>query len=147
MPNEAFNNTRPVFLIVDDEEDIRLLLRGFLERTGSEVLVAGDAQGALEICERFPRRIDALVTDVRLVGLSGFDLAELAAMIRPEMPILFISGSFRAQDDAVMQHIAPRRAFLQKPFTANTLVERLEAVMSRPIRPLAQEYSRTARAS
>ena len=149
MPDGSKNKktTKRLFLIVDDEEDIRLLLRGFLERAGSRVLTAKDAEEALRICHRLSCRIDALVTDVQLPGLSGFDLAELAARLRPEMPVLFISGSFRAREEAIARHLMPRRGFLQKPFTAEALSQKLALVMTPPACLPAPARSQIARAS
>ena len=91
------------------------------------MLVARDAAEALQICRDHPATIHALVTDVVMPGMSGPRLAERAAVMRPEMRVLFVSGY---TDDAVVRHGAGESvAFLNKPFLPDALVRKLREVL------------------
>src|ERR1044071_2226137 len=83
---------RPTVLVVDDEEDLRDIMRRMLERRGFATLVAGDSDQALAVCREHPGVIDVLVTDLGLPGVSGGDLARNASGLRPEMGVVYISG-------------------------------------------------------
>jgi len=67
------DGSRPIrVLIVDDEEDVRLLLRVQLLQAGFEVVgEAADGREAIECCERTP--VDAVVLDLLMPGMSGFE--------------------------------------------------------------------------
>ena len=119
-------------MIVDDYEQLRMLLREVLRVKGLKVLVSGSGEDALRICRRFTRRIDVLITDVELPKLSGFDLADLAARVRPAMPVLFISGGFHEQDREVQERLGPGRAFLEKPCNMDRLILKVERLLAVP---------------
>ena len=74
----------PYIIVVDDEEDLRDIMRRMLERRGFATLVAGDSAQAIAVCEDHPGVIDALVTDLGLPGVSGGDLARTASGLRPD---------------------------------------------------------------
>ena len=124
-------------MIVDDHEGVRTMLRTILSMKGLRVLVSANGEDALRICRRFSRPIDMLITDVELPKLSGFDLAELAARVRPAMPILFISGGFNEQDPEVQERLGPGRAFLEKPFDIDRLASKMESIMMAVPEPAA----------
>lgn len=80
-------------LVVDDEEDIRLLAAGLLEEFGFTPLVAADGGEAVRTLEGDFLRIDLLFTDVMMPGpLNGFALAKRARQLRPELRIVLTSG-------------------------------------------------------
>ena len=114
-------------LLVEDEPLVREAARTVLAGAGFTVLVARDAAEALQICRDHPATIHALVTDVVMPGMSGPRLAERAAVMRPEMRVLFVSGY---TDDAVVRHGAGESvAFLNKPFLPDALVRKLREVL------------------
>src|SRR5258707_5887225 len=80
-----------VILLVDDDPDVRLLTRTFLEHEGYSVFSSGDAERAAQIF-RSVRQIDLVVTDVYMPGRSGMELARELKAIRSEVPVLLISG-------------------------------------------------------
>jgi len=119
-------------MVVDDEEPLRMVLRKVLRADGFRVLLASTGDDALRICTRLSRPIAVMITDLQLPGLSGFELAEEAARLRPRMPILFMSGAFRDQDPEVRKRLGPGRDFLGKPFNLHSLASKIESIMSAP---------------
>jgi len=114
-------------LLVEDEPLVREAARTVLAGAGFGVLVARDGVDALRFCKEHEGTIDALVTDVVMPGMSGPELARLAAESRPKMRILFMSGH---TDDAVVRHGAGDAiAFLNKPFSPDALVRKLREVL------------------
>jgi DNA-binding response OmpR family regulator len=120
---------RPTVLVVDDEEDLRDIMRRMLERRGFATLVAGDSDQAIAVCREHPGVIDVLVTDLGLPGVSGGDLARNASGLRPEMGVVYISGL--PKDIAVTKGLIGADALLvKKPFTSDLLLEALRSILA-----------------
>jgi hypothetical protein len=114
-------------LLVEDEDAVRALAREVLRRHGYIVLEARHGLDALRAAERHRDPIHLLITDVVMPHLSGRDLAERLASLRPEMKVLFMSGY---TDHAIMQrHLTPGAAFLQKPFTPEAFARKVRTVL------------------
>lgn len=111
-------------LIVEDDPLVRLTLRHYLEQSGYRVLEAGDAAAALAICEG---PIALLIADVSLPGMSGPALARKAAENISELPVLFVSGS----PSDMIEQLPPDAEVLQKPFTSEALVARVQSLLAR----------------
>ncbi|MDQ8173505.1 MAG: ATP-binding protein [Gemmatimonadota bacterium] len=118
-------------LLVEDEDSVRVVATGALERRGYRVLAAADGEAAIAISRAFPGRIDMLVSDVVMPGLNGRELAEQLEIMRPGLRVLFVSGY---TDDAVLRTgiSMDERTFLQKPFTSLDLARRVRAVLDLP---------------
>src|SRR5438552_795961 len=115
-------------LVVDDEPAVLSLSRRALEAQGYVVLAASDPAAALRVVERHGGTIHMLVTDVVMPGLSGPELADKLAAQRPGIRVLYMSGY---PGDAVVQHggLPAGSAFLQKPFSADTLARKVRDVL------------------
>jgi PAS domain S-box-containing protein len=115
-------------LLVEDEEIVRKLVREMLETAGYEVLQAADGAEAIALADRYEATIDLLMTDVVMPGLSGQELARRLAERRPGIRVLFTSGY---TEDAIANHgvLSPGTAFLEKPFTAAVLGEKLRELL------------------
>ena len=129
-PVEVPRGTETV-LVVEDEEAVRALARTALTRKGYHVLEAANGGEALLLCESEPMLIHLLVTDVVMPGLSGADLAQRLALLRPGMKVLFISGYM---DRAAARHgkMQPGAAYLEKPFTLDALARKVREVLDHP---------------
>jgi signal transduction histidine kinase/ActR/RegA family two-component response regulator len=115
-------------LIVEDAEDVRILARRTLEERGYTVLVARNAEEALEIANA--RSIDVLLTDIVMPRTSGPQLVARYLATRPAPLVIYMSGY---ADDALAQYeLDPAAVFLRKPFTpmilARTVREALDAM-------------------
>ena len=120
---------RPTVLIVDDEEDLRDIMRRMLERRGFDTLTAGDPQQALAVCQDHPGEIDILVTDLGLPGVSGGELSRSATELRPQMSVVYISGLPKELAVADGQ-IGDDAVLVKKPFSTELLLEALRSVLS-----------------
>jgi PAS domain S-box-containing protein len=107
-------------LLVEDEDAVRALARRILTAEGYTVVEARDGIDALELCSLHEGRIDIVVTDVVMPGLSGRELVDRVERLRPGIRSLYISGY---TDEAIVHHgvLDEEVAFLAKPFTAAAL--------------------------
>jgi CheY-like chemotaxis protein len=116
-------------LLVEDAELVRNLARQVLEGAGYRVLEAANAEAAIDLCERINGdKIDLLLTDVIMPGMSGNDMSKILLAKQPDMPVLFMSGY---TDDAIVQHgvLEAGINFLQKPFTPGALALKVREVL------------------
>ena len=117
-------------LVVEDEGMLRELSCEFLQSGGYTVLEAGNGAEAIEISKRHQGPIHLLMTDVVMPGMSGRELAQRLPDHRPGMKVLYVSGY---TDDTVLRNglLEPGTAFLQKPFTRDSLVHKVRDVLDR----------------
>jgi CheY-like chemotaxis protein len=122
-------------LLVDDEPLVVAFIGAVAKSLGFRIEAAKDGPEALWLFAMDPN-IDALVTDVRMPGMDGFELAETLRAKRPGLPILIISGYFE-KDAAALKSFFGRRGnhYLVKPFTREQLIERLEGLFRAPAAP------------
>jgi PAS domain S-box-containing protein len=115
-------------LLAEDEAAVRTLAGKILRSCGYEVVEAGDGQEALQVAEQHQGRIDLVITDVVMPHVSGRMLAERLAELRPGVKVLYLSGY---TDDAIIRHglLEAEIAFLQKPFTASGLAQKVRDVL------------------
>ena len=112
-------------LYVDDEEALVFLVTRVLERLGHSVTGFTDPEAALQAFRARPHAFDAVVTDLSMPGLSGFDLAREIRALRPDTPLLLTSGHVRPEDEQSARLLGIREVIL-KPDTANDLGEILD---------------------
>ena len=116
-------------LLVEDDAGLRGLARLVLEgRGGYQVLESSGGNEAQMFAGKHKGPIHLLLTDVVMPGMSGRELSEGLAALRPEMKILYMSGY---TDDTVLRHgvLEEGMAFLQKPFTAESLLRKVREVL------------------
>jgi CheY-like chemotaxis protein len=97
------------------------------------VIVAPDGQAGLELFLGRFSNVDLVVTDLMMPNMSGREMAERIHQVRPDLPILYMSG--HSNDDVVRREILSSRAiFLQKPFRPEALFAKVrEASLTRPL--------------
>ena len=115
-------------LLVEDEESVRELVRVTLASRGYNVLEAENGECGLRIAEEYKEPIDILITDVVMPGIGGRELAKKLVALRPGISVLFLSGY---TEDAVVTQgaLGPANAFLQKPFTLQSLAKKVREVL------------------
>ena len=130
-PSQPARRGSETVLLVEDEDGVRALMRQVLHKHGYNVLESRHGGEALLMCERHQGKIDLLLTDVVLEQMSGRELAERLLKLRPEMKVLYVSGY---ADDAIVHHgvLNAGMAFLQKPFTTESLARKIRYVLDGP---------------
>lgn len=122
----------PIAMVVDDDEDVRQLIRVSLVRAGFTVVEAGSRDEALR---RFSDQahVDILLSDVCMPDGSGLELHRLLSHAHPGLPVLFMSGYC---DDVVEGWGGDGEAgFLEKPFAMHALVRQVRELLVRADRP------------
>jgi len=122
------SNERLRVLIVDDDLALRNILYKILENGGYDVLSASSGPEALAICRRSSPRIDLLVTDYNMPGMSGLELGRECAALNPVLPMLFISGDY--PDHELRAEVEKgNRGFLAKPFRGEGLMRKVKEML------------------
>ena len=117
-------------LLVEDEDAVRVIAAAVLRRQGYKVIEVANGRAACEVFEQRGNEIDLLLTDVVMPEMNGPTLAQRLVAARPSLRVLFISGYTDAAsplDDPGMQ-----AGFLNKPFQASMLANKVREVLSRP---------------
>ncbi len=128
-PAGASRDGRTV-LVVDDEPTVRMLLADILQELGCIAIEAADGEAGLRVL-RSDGRLDLLVTDVGLPGsLNGRQLADAARLLRPDLPVLLITGY---AENAVLSagSLGPGMAVLTKPFGVDAVSARIREMVGR----------------
>lgn len=109
-------------LVVDDEPDLRFVIRRFLERAGHRVNVAGDGAAALRSCEQ--ARPDLVITDLMMPVMGGIEFIERlrAEPATAAIPVLVLTSDWQVPADA--------DAVLSKPFQPVELIAVAERLMN-----------------
>jgi len=115
-------------LLVEDAALVRAVTKQVLERQGYMVLEAADGEAALQLAQRHRGPIHLLLTDVVMPRVSGRELAEQFARLRPDTSVLYTSGY---TDDSVVRHgiLESGTAYLQKPFSPESLARKVRDVL------------------
>jgi two-component system, cell cycle sensor histidine kinase and response regulator CckA len=115
-------------LLVEDEQGVRMLTRLALERGGYAVLTAASPEEAIRMATEHRGRIDLVLADVIMPLMNGRELAEWLVVRYPDARVLFMSGY---TDDTLIPHgvASGEMAFLHKPFTPTTLLQRVRDVL------------------
>ncbi len=137
QPAATFSTAEPLvggsetILLVEDEEGVRDLAKRILELKGYKVITSSNPADAAQVVERYKEPIHLLLTDVVMPTMSGRQLAEHVAFLRPELKVLYISGY--TENSIVPYGILKEGApFLQKPFTPDSLTRKIREVLDAP---------------
>lgn len=115
-------------LLVEDQLGVRRAARRILRRAGYQVFEAAHAEDALALATAYPGRLDVLLTDVVMPGMSGPQLAEKILEHRPDTKVLYMSG-YAEDVDEVRAAIERGQTLLPKPFTPERLLTRLREAL------------------
>lgn len=115
-------------LVVEDEPSVRRFTSSLLERLGYDVVACATGKDALDVVRAGLGPLHLLVTDVVMPGLQGPELASALLEIRPETPVLFVSG-YTAPNRLRNLQLSGTRSFLQKPFSTVELAKHVRGLI------------------
>jgi two-component system cell cycle sensor histidine kinase/response regulator CckA len=111
-------------LLAEDQNEVRAVVADILRSYGYCVLEAANGADALVIAKDLDRHIDLLLTDVIMPGMTGLELADHLKLLRPETPVLFMSGY--TSNNALGEYVSrSQNSYIQKPFTPSSLAAKI----------------------
>jgi len=124
LASSANRSTMATILLVEGDDQVRVLTGSFLEQQGHRLLSAGTPDGAIAILKK-TEHVDLLFTDVDLKGeiSAGIDLAADAKHIHHNLKVLYTTD--RALTDGMKARFVEGSAFLEKPYTVEQLATAL----------------------
>jgi len=111
-------------LCVDDDRDFRQFYKNLLGSHGFEVTVASSGAQALKLF--LSKKVDAVVTDLEMPGMTGVELASRLKKLRPELPVLLVSGTKSVQEKPESVDAA-----LAKGTATVTLLDQIEKLLAK----------------
>jgi len=116
-------------LVIDDEDQIRALLRRVLEREGHQVLETEFGREALRIAESQP--IDLVITDIMMPDTDGLEVITALRRESPKLKILAISGGGVLRNKALhVANVLGAHETLQKPFSIDALIGKVNEALA-----------------
>src|SRR3954452_8564813 len=112
---------RGTILLVEDEELLRSAISTMLRHNNYSVLEAADGTIAVELLQKFPEKIDLVLLDATLPGLSSRQVLEAARRVRAGMPVIVTSALDTGRVDAFFSGLNCDH-FIQKPYRLATLL-------------------------
>ncbi len=119
-----------LILAIDDDDLVRLLLRDILGGAGHTVRTASDGRRGLNLLAAKP--FDLLITDVLLPGCDGLEIIQQARRLRPEMPIIAMSGGGQWLTPGKCLGLSARlgaNRTLTKPVSPERLLDEVHALL------------------
>lgn len=116
-------------LYIDDEQSLVVLVTQLLKRQGYQVEGYSEARRALDELARRPRDFDAMITDLSMPGTSGFEVTEAARAIRPDLPVVVMSGYLREEDEETARRLNVQATIL-KSVDVTVLLETIVSSVS-----------------
>lgn len=108
---------KEIILLVDDETRILDMMTYMFEKLGYTVFSFSNPRKALAFVEDLSKKIDVLITDQTMPDMTGFELAQSVAAIRPELPVVLCSGIGDGQGDELQCEVI--KGFLKKPIAVD----------------------------
>lgn len=106
-------------LVLDDDAAMRTFIKLCLEKSGHHVLPAASLEEGEQLLATHGAALDLLISDIIVGADRGYELAELARLQTPDLPVLFISGHFDSFRGPLLSSEGVH--FLGKPFTCSNL--------------------------
>ncbi len=119
---------KETILVVEDEKAVREYIGVILNKYGYNVHLMSDGNEALDIFKNNEEQIDLLITDVIMPKMSGKEVVDKMLQYKPNLKYIYISGY---TDDVIGKHgvLEKKISILQKPFTHNTLMEKIRSIL------------------
>jgi two-component system response regulator PilR (NtrC family) len=113
-------------LVIDDEKDLREILKKILSAEGYDVTIVADGEAALG---KFKEKLfDLIVTDLRMPGLKGIDMPSSIERIHPQVKVVIVTGY--PLDAEIQRKVdSEKYAYFAKPFDNIILVEKIKELL------------------
>lgn len=128
-PSVSVPTAPSTVLVIDDEKLVSRSIQKMLQRSGYRVLVAHDAEQALDLVEKRGSEIGLVIVDVVMPGMSGPELGRRFAELQLPAKLLYVSG-FAPENLPGEDEEAARASFLQKPFAPADLLDRVGRLLA-----------------
>jgi len=128
--NQALRGHREQILVVDDEVVLLSMLQQRLRKMNYRVITRADSLDAIETLRADPKKFDLVLTDHTMPGLQGADLAEQLGDIRPDLPVILMTG-LSVPPDLSHSKYAARRRVVAKPVDFVQLSVRLRELLDK----------------
>ena len=133
LPDRPPGPSSPCLLVVDDEQSLLRAFAHAFEKSGYEVLEAGDVTQALALWSSERERISLILSDVQMPGPPVEELIARARDDAPAVPILLMSGEVRGTQERVDSLLGSVDAFLPKPVRLDALKVEVARHLPRPL--------------
>ena len=114
-------------LVVEDDEDVRVVVGDMLRARGYRVSEASDGVEALQILQDSPDPVHMILTDVMMPRMTGPELVKRLESLSMPVKVLYMSGY---TDEILQPATGQRLGFIQKPFTSNVLLEKVSETLA-----------------
>jgi CheY-like chemotaxis protein len=120
-------------VLVEDDPANRRLMKGILELGGFRVHPMSSGEEGLDWIQANPGGFELLITDVRMPGMDGLELAKRVRNVKPGVRILFVTGYSDFSPRELVQSGNPGDFILQKPFENSALLRKALAALTMPL--------------
>ena len=121
-------NTKPRILLCEDDPNLGLVLKNFLELNDYEVILERDGRLGLAAFQR--EKFDICLLDVMMPKMDGFMLAEEIRDINPDIPLFFLSAK-SMKEDQIKGYKLGADDYITKPFDSELLLFKIKAILKR----------------
>jgi two-component system, cell cycle sensor histidine kinase and response regulator CckA len=129
MENPTFDR-EVVVLLAEGDSKVRLMMEKLLKQGGYDLIIAEDGQDAFQKAAEHKGRIDLLVSNVQMPGMTGSELAKAMRESRPDLKVMLTSSY---EQGLLVLDFGWR--FIHKPFASKTLLERIVEIVKKPPAP------------
>jgi two-component system cell cycle sensor histidine kinase/response regulator CckA len=130
-PRQKASGGTETVLLVEDEDDVRELIREYLQSQGYKVVSASSGEEGVGLVRELRAAPSLLISDIVMPGMNGRVLSEQLRASYPGLKVLYVSGY---TDDVLITHAALPQGthFLQKPFALSTLATTIRTIVDAP---------------
>lgn len=116
-------------LFVDDDPAVAKMAQEMLERLGYHVVALTSSSAALEVLRAAPDQYDLLITDKTMPGMNGFELATETHIIRPDLPVIMVTG-FSDTEDSEKARALGIQELIMKPLLLPEIAGKIEKLLN-----------------
>jgi DNA-binding response OmpR family regulator len=122
------NNTKPKILLCEDDTNLGMVLKNYLELNDFDVVLERDGRLGLAAFQR--EKFDICLLDVMMPNMDGFTVAEEIRDVDPDMPLFFISAK-TMKEDIIQGYKLGADDYITKPFDSDVLLHKIRAILKR----------------